>query len=234
MNMPMLRVLLSACAIAAATLAPLSVRAAEKIDKLVTVTGEATVAAAPDMALIRIGVSSQAKTARAASDANAREMTVVLAAIKENGVADRDIQTTSLSVQPQYDANKTGAARLIGFQVNNQATIKIRDIGQLPAILDRAISAGANEMSGIEFVVSEKNKLLDQARAEAIADARRKAELYANAAGMKVGRVMSIAEEGTAPPPRPFQSMRAGAAPAIAPGEQTLRAVVTVSYELTS
>lgn len=211
-------------------LAPLAASAA---DHLVTVTGEATVSVAPDTSIIRIGVTSQGKTARAASDANARDMTVVLAAIKESGVADRDIQTTSLSVQPQYDPNKTGAARLIGFQVNNQATVKIRDIGQLPSILDRAISAGANEMSGIEFVVSEQSKLLDKARTEAIADARRKAELYANAAGMKVGRVMSISEEGAAPPPRAFQSVRAGAV-AIAPGEQTLRAVVTVSYELTS
>ena len=162
--------------------------------------------------MIRLGVSSQGKTARAASDANAKEMTAVLAAIKESGVADRDIQTTSLSLQPQYDPNKTGAARLIGFQVNNQVTVKIRDIGQLPAVLDRAIAAGANEMSGIEFVVSEQAKLLDQARDAAIADARRKAELYANAAGMKVGRVMAIAEEGSAPPPRAFQAMRAGAA----------------------
>jgi uncharacterized protein len=229
----MLRILSAVLVIAASALAPLPAQAAEKIDKLITVTGEATVAAAPDAAQIRIGVSSQGKTARAASDANVKDMTVVLAAIKESGVADWDIQTTSLSLQPQYDPNKTGGARLIGFQANNQVTIKVRDIGQLPNILDRAISAGANEMSGIEFVVSEQSKLLDKARAEAIADARRKAELYANAAGMKVGRVMTISEEGTVPPPRTFQAVRAGAA-AIAPGEQTLRAVVTVSYELTS
>ena len=215
-----------------AAMTSLPAQAAERTDKLVTVTGEATVADHPDMALIRIGVTSQGKNARAASDANAREMTVVLT-IKETGVADKDIQTTSLSLQPQYDPNKTGAARLIGFAANNQVTVKIRDIGQLPTILDRAISAGANEMSGIEFVVSEQSKLLDKARTEAIEDARRKAELYATAAGMKVGRVMSISEEGTVPPPRAFQAMRAGAA-VVAPGEQTLRAVVTVSYELTS
>jgi hypothetical protein len=226
------RVLFAALLVAAA-ITSLPAHSAERTDKLVTVTGEATVAAAPDMALIRIGVTSQGKNARAASDANAREMTVVLAAIKDSGVADKDIQTTALSLQPQYDPNKTGAARLIGFQANNQVTVKIRNIAQLPAILDRAISAGANEMSGIEFVVSEQSKLLDKARTEAIDDAHRKAELYANAAGMKVGRVMSIAEEGAVPPPRAFQAMRAGAA-VMAPGEQTLRAVVTVSYELTS
>lgn len=233
MTMPISRVLFSAIVIAAAALAPSSAPAAEKLDKLVTVTGEGTITAVPDSAVIRLGVSSQGKTARAASDANAKEMTVVLAAIKESGVADRDIQTTSLSLQPQYDQNKTGAARLIGFQANNQVTVKIRDIGRLPAVLDRAIAAGANEMSGIEFVVSEQTKLLDKARTAAITDARRKAELYANAAGMKVGRVMAISEEGLTPP-RAFQAMRAGAAASIAPGEQMLRAVVTVSYELTS
>ena len=98
-------------------------------------------------------------------------------------------------------------------------TVRIRDIDKLPAVLDRAIAAGANEMSGIEFVVSEQSKLLDQARDEAIADARRKAELYAKAAGAKLGRVVSITEEGSAPPPRPMQAMRAGAVP-VAPASR--------------
>ena len=216
--------------VAAAWLAPLSARAA---DKLVTVSGEATIAVAPDTAVIRIGVTSAAKTAREASDANAKQMTGVLAAIKDAGIADRDVQTSRLSLQPQYDPNKAGTARLLGFQVTNQVTVKIRDIDNLPAILDRAIGAGANEMSGIEFAVSEQSKLLDQARDEAIADARRKAELYAKAAGVKVGHVVAITEEGSSPPPRPMQALRAGAAP-VAPGEQMLRAAVTVSYELTN
>ena len=201
-------------------------------DKLLTVTGEATAAVAPDAAVIRIGVSSGAKTAREASDANAKQMTAVMAAIKEAGIADRDVQTSRLSLQPQYDPNKSGTARLLGFQVTNQLTIKIRDIDKMPAILDRAIAAGANEMSGIEFVVSEQSKLLDQARDDAIADGRRKAELYARAAGVKVGQVIAIAEEGSNPPPRPMvQAMRAGAVP-VAPGEQTLRASVTITYAI--
>jgi uncharacterized protein len=204
---------------------------AHAADKLVTVAGEATVAVAPDTAMIRIGVTSQDKTAHEAGDVNAKQMTSVLAAIKDAGVADRDIQTSRLSLQPQYDPNKAGTARLTGFQATNQVTVRIRDIDKLPAVLDHAISAGANEMSGIEFVVSEQSKLLDQARDDAIADARRKAELYAKAAGAKLGRVVSITEEGSSPPPRPMQAMRAGAVP-VAPGEQTLRAVVTVSYEL--
>lgn len=202
------------------------------LDKLVTVTGEATVAVAPDSAVIRIGVSSQDKTAREASDANAKQMTAVLAAIKSNNIAERDIQTSRLSLQPQYDANKSGTARLTGFQATNQVTVRIRDIGNLAAVLDSAISAGANEMSGIEFVVSEQSKLLDRARDDAIADARRKAELYAKAAGARLGHVVAISEEGSTQPPHPMQTLRASAVP-ISPGEQTLKAVVTVSYELT-
>ena len=212
-----------------ASLAPFPALA---LEKLVTVTGEATVAVAPDAAVIRIGVSSQDKTAREASDANAKQMTAVLAAIKSNNIAERDIQTSRLSLQPQYDPNKSGTARLTGFQATNQVTVRIRDIGNLAAILDSAISAGANEMSGIEFIVSEQSKLLDRARDDAIADAHRKAELYAKAAGARLGHVVAISEEGSTPAPRPMQALRAGAVP-ISPGEQTLRAVVTVSYELT-
>jgi len=214
--------------IAVAALSPLAARAA---DKAVTVTGEATLSVAPDTAIIRIGVTSQGKTAREASDANAQKMTAVLATIKESGIPDRDVQTSRLTLQPQYDPNKAGPARLLGFQVTNQVTVKIRDIEKLPNILDKAIGAGANEMSGIEFVVSDQSKLLDQARDEAIADARRKAELYAKAAGAALGPVVAIAEEGVANPPRPIAAMRATAVP-VAPGERELRAVVSVSFEL--
>ncbi|MGB7578041.1 MAG: SIMPL domain-containing protein, partial [Pseudolabrys sp.] len=201
--------------------ATIALAPAHAAERLVTVTGEATVAVAPDAAVIRIGVTSQDKTAREASEANAKQMTAVLAAIKDTGIADRDVQTSRLSLQPQYDPNKSGTARLTGFQATNQVTVRIRDIDKLPVFLDRAIAAGANEMSGIEFVISEQSKLLDRARDDAIADARRKAELYAQAAGSKLGPVVSITEEGSATTPRPIQAMRAGAVP-IAPGEQTL------------
>ena len=219
-----------ACALAAPAMAPTAARA---VERLVTVSGDATVAVAPDTAMIRLGVTSQGKNAREASDTNAKQMTALLAAIKEGGIADRDVQTSRLSLQPQYDQSKPGAARLLGFQVTNQVTVRIREIDKMPAFLDRAIAAGANEMSGIEFIVSEQSKLLDQARDDAVADARRKAELYAKAAGVKLGNVVSITEEGSSPPPRPvMQAMRANAVP-VAPGEQMLRAAVTVSFELT-
>lgn len=154
-----MRIALAALAVALAVASPLRARAA---DRLVTVGGEATIAVAPDTAIIRIGVTSQGKNAREASEANARHITAVLAAIKASGIDDRDIQTSRLSLQPQYDPNKSGTARLTGFQVTNQLTVRIHDIGKLPDILDRAIAAGANEMSGIEFAVSQQSRLLDQ------------------------------------------------------------------------
>ena len=225
-----IRILFAAFIVAAACAA----HPAAAAERLATVTGEAAISVVPDTSIIRIGVTSQGKTAREASDANARQMTAVLAALKNAAIDDKDVQTSRLSLQPQYDPNKAGAARLTGFQVTNQVTVKIRDIDKLPAVLDRAIAAGANEMSGIEFIVSEHSKLLDQARNEAIADAHRKAEIYARAANAVVGHVVSIIESGgNAPQPIAMQAMRAGAVP-VAPGEQTLRALVTVSYELTS
>lgn len=225
-----MRILPTILIIAATAFMPLS---AQAMERLVTVTGEATVAVAPDTAVIRLGVTTQGKTAREASDADAHKMTAVLAAIKHSGIAERYIQTSRLSLQPQYDTSKSGTARLLGFQVTNQVTINIHDIENLPSILDQAIAAGANEMSGIEFIVSDQSKLLDKARDEAIADAHRKATLYAQAAGGKLGHVVSITEEGSNPPPHPVAALRAGAVP-VAPGEQTLRAMVRVSYELTS
>jgi uncharacterized protein len=223
----MLRIWLSAILLAG------SLATAQAAGRLVTVTGEASVSIAPDTAVIRIGVSTQAKTAGEASDANAQKMNAVLGSIKNSGVAERDVQTAWLSIQPQYDSSKPGAPHLIGFQVTNQVMVKIRDIKSLPVVLDHAIAAGANEMSGIEFIVSEQSKLLDKARDEAIADARRKAELYVKAAGARLGQVIAIVEEGAPTPVRPMMAaMRAGAAVPVAPGEQTLRANVTVTYAL--
>ena len=232
---PYSRTFAFAALMAALLAAMLSVLAlpAQAAERLITVTGHGMVAVAPDTAMIRIGVTSQGKTANEASAANAKQMTKVINTIEQSGIAKKDIQTSQLSLQPQYDS-KNGANRLLGFQVTNRVTVRIRKIADLPSMLDKAISAGANEMSGIEFLVSGENKLLDQARADAIADAHRKAVLYAKAAGTKVGKVVAITEQGSSPPPRPFQTaLRAsGGAVPVAPGEQMLRATVTVSYEL--
>jgi uncharacterized protein len=207
--------------------------AAHALDRVVSVSGEASVNAAPDMVVVRVGVSTQGSTARDASNANAQKMTAVLAALKDAGVADKDVQTARLSLQPQYETGRPGTPRLVGFQASNQLNVKVHDIKTLPNLLDRAIAAGATDVSGIEFVVSDQSKLLDQAREQAIADARRKAELYVKAAGGRLGQVIAIAEDNASAPPRPMlASMRATSAMPVAPGEQTLHVSVSVTYAL--
>jgi uncharacterized protein YggE len=205
---------------------------ASALDKLITVTGEATKSAAPDTVTIRLGVMSQGKTAREASEANAKKMTTVIVAIKDAGANEADIQTARLSLQPQFEQNKNGPAKLVGFHASNDVTVKLHDVGKLAELVDHAVSAGANEISGIDFSVANRSKLLDDARGEAVADARRKAEIYAKAAGVVVGRPMSISESTALPhPPQPM-AYRAVATP-IAPGEVAMQVTVTVSYELT-
>jgi uncharacterized protein YggE len=202
------------------------------VDKTITVTGEATTAVMPDQAMIRIGVMSQGKTAREATDANAKQMNAVIGAIRNAGVEDRDIQTARLSLQPQFEQTKTGANKLTGYSASNDVNVRLREIDKLPGVLDSAVSAGANEISGIDFTVSDASKRLDDTRAAAVADARRKAEIYAKAAGLTVGRALTISEEG-APIGRPVPMLRAATkATPVAPGEQTLQAAVTITYEL--
>lgn len=210
-------------------LAPLP---ASALDKIVSVTGEGEVSAAPDMAIVRLGVSTQAQAAREASDANARKMTALIAAVKAAGVADADIQTSRLSLFPQMSGGNN--PRVTGFNASNEVTVKVRDLAGVSGVLDRAIAAGANEMSGIEFVVSQRSQLLDKARTEAVADARRKAEVYAAAAGVSLGRPVEISEAGATPPQaRPMVMRHADAASVpVAAGEQALRLSVTVTYEL--
>ena len=188
---------------------------ARTLEKLVTVTGEATVAVAPDAAMIRIGVSSQDKTAREASDANAKQMTAVLAAIKGNNIAERDIQTSRLSLQPQYDPNKSGTARLTGFQATNQVTVRIRDIGKSGRRSSTAPSSPAPMKCRESSLSSPSSRSCSiSARDDAIADAHRKAELYAKAAGVKARPCRRrFRKKARAPPPRPMQALRAGAVP---------------------
>lgn len=199
-----------------------------------TVSGEASVSVAPDHAQIRLGVTSQAKTARDASEANARAATALIAALRAAGIDDKDIQTTRLALQPTYDQPQGGGrGRINGFQASNIVTIKVRDIGRLADVIDRAVGAGATDIGGIEFLVAEPSLALDRARTEAFADARRKAEIYAKAAGVPLGRVLALSEDHAMHEPAPMAA-RAGFAPPVAPGEKTLRVTVTVSFALTN
>ncbi len=180
-------------------------------------------------------MTTDAKTAREASEANARAMTAVMTALKATGVAERDITTSRLSIYPQMSSGNTNAPRITGYRATNQVTVKLRDLAKVADVIDATVTAGANEMGGIRFIVSNPSPLLDKARLEAMADARRKAEIYAQAAGVTLGAPLAISEEGAAPPVAMYRMDRAAAAPMatpVSPGETTLRLSVNVSWEI--
>ncbi|MEZ5764631.1 MAG: SIMPL domain-containing protein [Xanthobacteraceae bacterium] len=207
---------------------------AETPPPAITVSGEASVSVAPDRAEIDGGVTTEAKTAREAGDANAKAMTAVFAALKSAGIADADIQTSRLSLQPQISAQKPGGpTQITGYQASNRVTVRLRDAAKVASTIDALTGAGANDIGGIRFIVSQESKLLDEARVQALADARRKAEIYAKAANVRIGAPLSIAEDGANSPPMPMRAAyRAAAATPVSPGEETLRVTVTVAYEI--
>lgn len=199
----------------------------------IRVTGEASINAPPDLAVIRTGVTTQGKTAREAMDANSKTAAGLLASLRSAGIDDKDIQTSQLSLQPTYETGPgSGRGRINGFQASNQVTVIVHDISKLADVVDRVVGAGATNIGGIEFMVSTPSQLLDQARAEAVADARRKAEIYAKAAGVTLGRLQSLSEDQAFDAPVPVQMRGAMAAPPISPGEKTLRLKITASFEV--
>ena len=199
----------------------------------ISVTGEANVSVAPDQAQIDGGVTSDAKTAREASDANNAAMGKVLLALKGAGIEEKDYQTLRLSLQPQYAQNRAAPSPFVGYRASNRVTVRIRDVAKVANVIDVLVGAGATDIGGINFTVSQASKHLDEAREKAIADARRKAEIYAKAAGVTLGEPISISEEG-APVPlyrgKMAAPMAAGAP--VAQGEETLSVTVSVSWAI--
>jgi len=201
---------------------------------MISVTGEATVSVPPDQAQIDAGVTTEAKTAREASDANNAAMGKVLLALKGAGIEEKDYQTSRLSLQPESAPNRTaGPATIVGYRASNRVTIRLRDVTKVASVIDTLVGAGANDIGGINFTVSQASKLLDDAREQAIADARRKAEIYAKAAGVTLGAPLSISEEGNSAP-APYRRMAAGMAASapVAQGEETLAVTVSVSWAI--
>jgi len=200
----------------------------------ISVTGEATVWVAPDQAQIDGGVTSDAKTARETSEANNAAMGKVLLALKGAGIEEKDYQTSRLSLQPQYAPNRTGSSPITGYRASNRVTIRLRDVTKVANVIDVLVGAGANDIGGINFTVSQPSKHLDEAREKAVADARRKAEIFAKAAGVTLGEPISISEETGAPAPmfrgKMAAPMAAGAP--VAQGEETLSVSVNVSWAI--
>jgi uncharacterized protein YggE len=202
---------------------------------MISVTGEATVSAAPDQAEIEAGVTTEAKTARDASETNNAAMGKLLLALKAGSIDQKDVQTSRLSLQPQSAPNKpNGAPAIVGYRASNRVTVRLHDVLKVAATIDMLVGAGATDIGGINFSVSNASKLLDDAREQAIGDARRKAEIYAKAAGVTLGAPLNIAE-GSGPGPILYRRMAASMAAAptpVAPGEETLQVTVSVSWAI--
>jgi hypothetical protein len=199
----------------------------------ISVTGEASISVPPDLAQLDAGVASDGKTAREASEANNTAMAKVLAALKTAGIEEKDFQTSRLSLQPQYAPNRSVPSAIVGYRASNRVTVKLHDVGKVASVIDALVGAGANDIGNVNFTVSKASELLDQAREKALADARRKAEIYAKAAGVTLGAPLSISEGGT-PVPITFRRMAGGMAAAapVAQGEETLQVTVAVSWAI--
>jgi uncharacterized protein YggE len=198
----------------------------------ISVTGQAQMSVPPDLAVIGGGVSTEAKTAREASEANNAAMGKVLLALKGAGLDGKDVQTSRLSLQPQYaEQTRPGPNVIRGYSASNRVTIKLRDVSKVAATIDTLVASGANEIDGISFMVEKASKLLDDARSEAIADARRKAEIYAAAAGVTLGAPVSISEYNSGAAQPMVFAKRAASAP-VAQGEETLQVTVNVSWAI--
>jgi len=232
MRPALLRLSLAALLIAALPAAP--ALAQSDFPPAISVTGEASISVPPDLASVDAGVASDAKTAREASDANNTAMAKVLAALKSANIDAKDIQTSRLSLQPQYAPNRTGPSAITGYRASNRVTVKIRDVTKVAGVIDTLVGAGANDIGNISFEVSQASKLLDDAREKAVADARRKAEIYAKAAGVTLGAPLSITEGGVpAPVFRAKMAVPMAAAPTpIAQGEETLSVSVSVTWAI--
>lgn len=232
----MLRTPFAATLVAFSIAASSAPRAEEPLHRLITLTGHGEVMRVPDTAMISMGVNVNAPTASAALEANSKSMQAMLAVLKQAGVAEKDVQTSDFVVQPRLDyGNNTGQPpKTVGYDVINQVTVTVRDLPSLGGILDKAVQSGSNQINGISFSVKDPQAALDEARQKAFADALRKAEVYAAAAGLQLGPIVSISESSGYAPPVPMRAkaMAAEAAPPIAAGEQVIGLDVTVSWEI--
>lgn len=235
---PILKAPLAALALAAAPLSALAQDAVPPpLPRVVEVVGEGRANAPPDMARISLGVSQQAKTAGEAMGAMSFGMAAVLGTLGEEGVAQVDIQTGQLMLEPSYDYNTPdGNPVMTGFIATQILEVNVRDIGRLGEVLDAVVEDGANRVNGIVFDVSDPKSVSDAARRAAVQDARARAELYADAAGLTLGAIVSISETTVYSPPIPMYDARGAAqetmAVPVAPGEVSLMTSVTVTYAI--
>ncbi len=211
---------------------------------LLSVSAEGRSTRTPDLAMFSAGVTTQGKTAGAAMTANAAAMTKVIAELKKAGIADKDIQTSSINLNPVYGQPVIDAQgqmvhepRIVGYQANNMLSIKQRDLKGFGKVLDALVAAGANQISGPSFQMDKPELALDEARTNAIKAARARADLYARAVGLRVVRILTISEGGGYQPPMPVMFAKvemAGndASTPISAGQVESQVSVAVQFEL--
>ena len=206
----------------------------------IIVSGEGEATVAPDLAILTLSVMREAKTAREALDANNDAMAAVIAAMKAAGIADRDLQTAGIQINPRYNyTNKPDGsqeAELVAYQVTNTLSVRVRDVDKTGDILDKAVSLGVNQGGGISFTNDDPGATVTEARKKAVADAMAKAKTLAEAAGVSIGRVLEITDQNIAPSPMPINAKAfdaaAGARVPVQAGENSYNVQVTVTFEL--
>ena len=201
----------------------------------VTVTGTGKVSYVPDMAHVSVGVVSEGKTATEAWDSNRAIVKKLFDALKQHGTAAKDMKTTGLNISPRYVYPRNEEPRLVGYTVSYELNVTVRNLKELPGVLDDLVSQGANRNMNISWDSSDPEKLLDQARRRAVAEARKKAELYVQGAGASLGVLKSISESSAVPRPiYAFErtAVAGNAALPIAAGEQEMSATVTLTYAI--
>ena len=205
--------------------------------RTISVSGQGKAAARPDMATIQTGVVTTSATAKEALAANNRAMEKVIGVLTTKAIAEKDIQTSGFSVQPEYRRTPRGGRsnEITGYRVSNQVRVRVRDVARLGEVLDALVQAGSNQISGVSFGIAKPDDITNEARRAAIKDARRRAELYAEATGVEVGQVVSISEQAIQMP-RPQYLARAAMAEAsavpVATGEQEVSATINIVYAI--
>lgn len=201
-----------------------------------TVTGEASTTTEPDMAIVTLGVSTEAETAAQAMSENSTRQRAVIDALQAAGIETRDIQTSGLNLSPRMDYDNGRPPKMVGYAAHNSVRVRIRDISGLGEVLDQLVATGANEISGISFVREDMTEAQDRARADAVREARRRAELMAEAAGLKLGNIRALSDSEISSGPSPVMAMRAEAkgdsSVPIAAGELEVSARVSAVFDL--
>jgi uncharacterized protein YggE len=201
------------------------------------VSGSGRVSAAPDTAEVSVGAVTEAATAAEALEANNAVLLRVMRALKQAQIAEKDVQTEAFEVSPRYKHHPEGrrAPEIDGYVVSNRLRVTVRALERLGSVLDTLVSEGANQVQGVAFSVAEPGALLDEARRRAVADARRKAAVLAEAAGVRLGPVVRIDEQGAGPPVplmRSRMAMDESAAVPVAGGELDFEASVSMAWRI--